>query len=343
MAWSGEQIHNAALIYQVGQQMGMSSRDIQIALITAMTESNLVNVHYGDRDSLGLFQQRASWGTETQRMNPRYAAQKFFSALRSLGDNRVNMSMGAAAQAVQRSAFPDRYATHIGEARTLWPRISATAGDMPQSMDGGPYSGQPTMRFSDPTADPMQQQYSPTDTLSTPDAGVLDAWDTATPERLDTGQVDLPDNYKTLISPGTNQAVIQPMAQQMGGFDKGVDGWRKGVVQRAQQYLGTPYVWGGTSPNGFDCSGFVQYVFGQVGKNLPRISYQQANYGKRVGLNKLQPGDLVAWDNSSRNDGADHIAIYIGGGKIIEAPRPGLSVRIRTLGGNEGAWGVSLG
>jgi cell wall-associated NlpC family hydrolase len=169
---------------------------------------------------------------------------------------------------------------------------------------------------------------------------MLGAWDATSPQQLDTGQIEtaIPE-----IGPHTNESIIKPLMQQIGGYEKGVDGWRKAVVEIAQRYVGDPYVWGGTQPGGFDCSGLIQYVYGQVGKHLPRISYQQANYGHRVSLNKLQPGDLVAWDNSSRNNGADHIAIYIGHGRIIEAPRPGLSVRIRSLGRNEGAWGVSLG
>jgi cell wall-associated NlpC family hydrolase len=114
------------------------------------------------------------------------------------------------------------------------------------------------------------------------------------------------------------------------------------IVRLAQSFVGTPYKWGGTSPSGFDCSGFVQYVFRKVGINLPRVSYQQANAGTRIGLGKLQAGDLVAWDNSTRNNGADHIAIYIGGGMIAEAPRPGVPLRVRKLGTNEGAWGVRV-
>lgn len=346
--WSGEQIQNAATIYQVGRQMGMSSRDIQIALITAMVESNLVNVHYGDRDSLGLFQQRPSqgWGTPEQVLNPQYAARKFYSSLRGIG-NRNNMSMGAAAQAVQRSAYPGRYDQRVGEMRSLWPRIANAAGDVQQSMDGGPYNptkGQsaPTMQFS---TDPLQPQQSVSlgaaDTLGAPTQDMLAAWDTGTPQTLDTGQVVTPP--RTIISQGTNDAVIKPMAEVSGPYTKGVNGWRKAVVQMARQYVGVPYVWGGEAPNGFDCSGLVQYVFKQAGRNMPRVSYQQATVGKRVGINQLRPGDLVAWDNSTRNNGADHIAIYIGNGQIIEAPRPGLSVRIRSLGSNEGAWGVSLG
>ncbi len=114
------------------------------------------------------------------------------------------------------------------------------------------------------------------------------------------------------------------------------------ITRLAQSFVGTPYKWGGTSPSGFDCSGFVQYVYRKVGINLPRVSYQQANAGRRIGLGKLQAGDLVAWDNSTRNNGADHIAIYIGAGMIAEAPRPGVPLRVRKLGTNEGAWGVRI-
>jgi Transglycosylase SLT domain/NlpC/P60 family len=102
------------------------------------------------------------------------------------------------------------------------------------------------------------------------------------------------------------------------------------VVAEAKKYLGLPYVWGGTDPKkGLDCSGLVQLVYKNLGYDLPRVSYQQAAAGRPVAsMAQAQPGDLIAWDNSSRNNGVDHIAIYIGGGKMIEAPRTGLNVRI---------------
>jgi len=107
----------------------------------------------------------------------------------------------------------------------------------------------------------------------------------------------------------------------------GTDGAR--VVAEAKKYLGVPYVWGGTTEKGLDCSGLVQLVYRNLGYELPRVSADQARAGTAVGsLAEAQPGDLIAWDNSSRNNGADHIAIYIGDGKMIEAPRTGLDVRI---------------
>lgn len=352
--WSSEQIQNAALIYQVGRSMGMSSRDIQIGLMAAIVESGLRNVHYGDRDSLGLFQQRpsAGWGTPDQILNPQYAAQKFFSALKGLGDRRLQMNMGQAAQAVQRSAYPDRYQQQIGTVRNLWPRIASAAGDMQQSMDGGPYKSQPTMKFQkagDAQPSPLDpSSQGPGDALAAPASDILDAWDTATPTPLDyNSQTSLvptqQKSYMPLVSPGTNQAVIQPMAQVSGPYAKGVNGWRKAAVQTALSYVGTPYVWGGESRQGVDCSGLVALALIAAGKRPPRVSYQQAAMGSRVALNQLRPGDLVAWENNPRQPGADHIAMYIGNGKIVEAAKPGTAVRVRTLGSNEGAWGVSLG
>ncbi len=103
------------------------------------------------------------------------------------------------------------------------------------------------------------------------------------------------------------------------------------VVAEAQRYIGLPYVWGGDDPGdgGMDCSGLVQHVYSSLGIDLPRVSADQARAGTAVAsMAEAQPGDLIAWDNSGRNVGADHIAIYIGGGKMIEAPRTGLDIRV---------------
>lgn len=102
------------------------------------------------------------------------------------------------------------------------------------------------------------------------------------------------------------------------------------VVAEARKMLGLPYVWGGTDPErGVDCSGLVQTAYRALGIDLPRVSADQARAGTPVAsLADARPGDLLAWDNSSRNQGADHVAIYIGEGRMIEAARPGTLVRI---------------
>ncbi len=89
------------------------------------------------------------------------------------------------------------------------------------------------------------------------------------------------------------------------------------VLNTAQKYLGAPYVFGGTTPHGFDCSGYVQYVFKQQGHQLPRLADQQYLSGKAVSYNNLKPGDLVFFSTYAK--GASHNGIYLGAGKFIHA------------------------
>jgi peptidoglycan DL-endopeptidase LytE len=90
------------------------------------------------------------------------------------------------------------------------------------------------------------------------------------------------------------------------------------VVRTAQHLLGVPYMWGGTTPRGFDCSGFTQYVFAKNGIHLPRMSRDQAKVGKPVAKSQLKKGDLVLFGNTYHH-GISHIGIYVGNGKFIEA------------------------
>jgi cell wall-associated NlpC family hydrolase len=98
------------------------------------------------------------------------------------------------------------------------------------------------------------------------------------------------------------------------------------VVPIALQYLGVPYVWGGSSPStGFDCSGFIMYVFAQVGVSLPHHAASQFGYGTPVSRDQLAPGDLVFFH------GLSHAGIYIGGGQFVHAPHSGDVVKISSL------------
>jgi cell wall-associated NlpC family hydrolase len=98
-----------------------------------------------------------------------------------------------------------------------------------------------------------------------------------------------------------------------------------GVVSYAMSQLGTPYVWGGGAPGGFDCSGLVMWAYAQVGVSLPHSSYAQYGYGVPVSIDQLEPGDLVFFD------GLGHVGMYIGGGQFIHAPHTGDVVKISSL------------
>lgn len=123
-----------------------------------------------------------------------------------------------------------------------------------------------------------------------------------------------------------------------------MNGTRGDIIKFAESFIGTPYVWGGTSPSGFDCSGFTQYVAKHFGVSLPRLSQQQGTLGEHMDIKNLQPGDLVLFPNDTNNgmQGPGHVAIYAGNGTIIEAPHTGATVRLRSLGKGELVYGIHL-
>jgi peptidoglycan DL-endopeptidase CwlO len=96
-------------------------------------------------------------------------------------------------------------------------------------------------------------------------------------------------------------------------------------VAVAERYLGVPYVWGGASPSGFDCSGLMYFAYKQIGKYVPHYTVAEWNAFPHVPLNQLQPGDLVFFD------GLGHVGMYIGGGQMIHAPHTGTVVQISSL------------
>ena len=147
------QIVSAKLIDDVAIARGLPGRATLVALMTALQESQLQNLGYGDRDSLGLFQQRpsAGWGTADQILDPRYATEAFFGGDAPPSppglvdiDGWMSMSYTEAAQAVQHSAFPDAYAKHEQTARD----IAAQAG-IDLDRPGNPYAGRSTVPVND--------------------------------------------------------------------------------------------------------------------------------------------------------------------------------------------------
>lgn len=354
------QLANARVITEVGQRLGASSRDIQIALMTAMQESELLNMQGGDRDSTGLFQQRDAWGSYADRMDPYKSAAMFFQGGQDgqrglLGfKGRDQMSLTQAAQAVQGSAYPDAYAKWESLAAKYMPDLGAgqsnSATGVSENTGAQPTTpATPTTPAAQPidvpgavageAATPVGATAATPIGAGTPTPGGAGA--TAAPTQLQPSQMVLaptgPNSSGLMSREQFNDLFPEAAATKTfsGALTNASAARRSDVISNAMSYMGTPYSWGGNSRAGVDCSGLVQQVYKSFGVDVPRLSADQIRAGNSVSYSALRPGDLIGWDINSRNNGADHIAIYAGNNQIIEAPRPGLYVRKRTLSEHE--------
>ncbi|WP_226358707.1 C40 family peptidase [Pseudonocardia sp. ICBG601] len=282
VAWSAEQTENAATIVARVVERQLPRRAAVIALSTVIVESRLVNVAYGDRDSLGLYQQRPSqgWGPPARVLNPVAATDSFLDRLIALPGWHT-MAPGTAAQAVQRSAFPDRYAPQEGPAAALVEQLWVGA-DNPVPLPPGTDSSVATNTQLASTV------YACPDSggagLRTGGAGVVDA---------------------TTLPPGFT-APTDPVARTAVGY--------------ALAQLGKPYVWGGTGPDGFDCSGLMLAAWASAGVALPAGTVSQKHAGTPVRLQDIAPGDLVFIPGSlGTSENPRHNGMYVGHGLVINA------------------------
>nr|NLD40154.1 SH3 domain-containing protein [Actinomycetales bacterium] len=118
-------------------------------------------------------------------------------------------------------------------------------------------------------------------------------------------------------SSGSSSSAAAPAAST------GSSSFGNSVVAIARQYTGTPYVYGGKSPGGFDCSGFTSYVYAQMGVSIPSSSSGQYGVGRQVSASEAQPGDLIWWPG--------HVGIYTGNGNHIAARSPGTALHESTI------------
>ncbi len=283
------QVPNARFVVATGISLHVPARGQVIALATAMQESRLRNLSGGDRDSIGLFQQRPSqgWGTPDQLHDPVYASRAFYEALLKV-HGWQQMTVTQAAQRVQRSALPDAYAPWEPLATALQKAISAT---VPGTTEDSIPTGLPSA-----TANCTEN-----DEVSWGDI----------PE----GQV--PKGYTIPASTSAKARL---------------------AITWAMQQLGTMYQWGGhcTAPRGpdpmgrCDCSSLVQQAYAHAHVGLARVTQDQVHNGHAAPPGgPFKPGDLLF----SRGSAAapEHVAMALGDGLAIEAPRTGRPVRIVPL------------
>jgi cell wall-associated NlpC family hydrolase len=129
--------------------------------------------------------------------------------------------------------------------------------------------------------------------------------------------------YKTVAASTRHAAAVAPAAKPAADQPSGL---AASAIEAAESKLGTPYVWGATGPDAFDCSGLMQYAFEQAGMDLPRTSAAQSKVGQKVSMDNLKPGDLIFLYSP-----VSHVVMYVGNGKVIEAPNSGEDVRYTPL------------
>lgn len=322
-----------ATIIDEGRRRGLGMREIVSALSTGLVESGLRNVTHGDRDSLGVFQQRPSqgWGTPEQVQDVAHATGRYYDAIPQF--DQPGISGAELAARIQRPAaqYRGRYADRWDEALRIFQDYDGDVSPMSPGERGVHDAGATLAEVLGTLSDRIagrpsgsrlaagglgaQQAGNPPEDGPLPGlAGrsVMEAADAIFAAQRDADGGEAP----------TDTAGIAPDA----------DGFGAQVLTIGEQYLGTPYLWGGTSPDtGFDCSGLVQHVYRQLGIELPRVSADQAQAGRPVAsIDEARPGDLVFWRGADGRP--NHIGIYAGNGMFLEAPRTGLNVRYRQLG-----------
>ncbi|MFE6101324.1 C40 family peptidase [Streptomyces laurentii] len=291
-----EQVPNAKTIQATGVAMNVPARGQVVALATSLQESGLRNLTYGDRDSLGLFQQRPSqgWGSANEILDPVHASTKFYEGLKKVSGWQ-SLSVTQAAQAVQRSGFPEAYAKWEPLATALQKAIEPL---LPKTGNG--------------PSSPSRLESAGTD---------------GPPVRGCSSDVDGTD-FGT-IPPGAVPAGYTIPADAPREAQTAIR-WALGQLGTPYQWGGTCTDSHGRKPMGrCDCSSLMQQAYKAAGVTLTRTTYTQVKDGKAVSVDALRPGDLLFTEG--RAAVPEHVGMAIGHGLVVHAPHTGDVVRIATL------------
>ncbi len=288
-----EQVPNAKKIQATGVALKVPARGQVVALATALQESGLRNLSYGDRDSLGLFQQRPSqgWGTAEQVRDPVHASTSFYTHLKKVSGWQ-SMTIAQAAQAVQASALSDAYAKWEPLATALQQGLAKslkTSGGSGKSTDKG---GEAEVLAGAECGDEDGSSFGP----------------------IPKGAV--PKGYKIPAS------APEPVRKAIH--------WGLGQLGTEYQWGGSCAHARGKDPMGrCDCSSLMQASYKASGIQLSRTTYTQVKDGKAVSPDHLKAGDLLFTRGTAARP--EHVGMYIGRGLILQAPRTGDVVKITRL------------
>ncbi len=308
--------------------------DPRLPIMAAKVESGLQNLNHGDRDSLGLFQMRSSIWNQGEYAgyanDPEKQIDWFLD--QAIKANR-GKSLGEWAANIERPAeqFRGRYGEQQAYAEAL--------------LKGTPYKGTTAVSQGGVSATQLSTAqttmpqtaaaYRLSEARNNVMAGLMAGGD---PRVGLTDALSAMANYSTTPTrvadpvasggvPLHPSAQADPVVVAAGGTAEGSQ-----AVQLASKYLGTPYVWGGEQPGGFDCSGLMQYTYAKLGVQIPRVSQDQWKQLPAV-EGPLQPGDLVFFKTKSGNaDAPGHVGMYVGNNQYIEAPYTGAKVRYTKMG-----------
>ncbi|WP_406134397.1 C40 family peptidase [Streptomyces zaomyceticus] len=287
-----EQIPNAKTIQATAVAMKVPARGQVVALATALQESGLRNLDFGDRDSLGLFQQRPSqgWGTAQQVRDPVHASTKFYEGLLKVSGWQ-SMTVTQAAQAVQKSGFPDAYAKWEPLATALQKAIATSLSSGSSSDTGG--NGEPADSVPGVCGTGGNgAKFGPIPAGSVPMGYKIPA--------------DAPTSVRTAIR------------------------WSLGQLGTPYQWGGACTTPHGQDPMGrCDCSSLMQASYKAGGISISRTTYTQVKEGKAISVQGLKPGDLLFTRGTA--EVPEHVGMFIGDGLILHAPRTGDVVKISTL------------
>ena len=285
--WDEKRVTNAADIIAVGKGMGVPERGIIIALMTSLQENALENTPDGDRDSVGLFQQRpsAGWGTAEQVHDPKYAAAAFYGGPK--GPNHGNppglldypgwesKGLGEAAQTVQISAYPYEYSKWENTARQLYSVLSGVDGNTTYGKQSCPNNQKSSENDKDKDSKESKES------------------------KKDSKESDKPQ--KLTVDP---DGVHTDKEQQV----------RDTILTKARDGLGGTFAQGRNDFKNWDETGYVHWVYTQAGIELPR----QTPWTVGEPTNDPQPGDLVV-QLADGEGGYRHVGIYAGDGKMYSA------------------------